>query len=312
MAQSKTRRFTNDHQREFVKLFDAACQRHNRWSVFADFVHMAAIAISNTVDKVHAEEREKTYMQMAGQYNKKELECFARMLSEIVEGLEIDPDQDLLGNLFMNLDLGNQHRGQFFTPYNVSKMMAEVSIATDDLAGRIEKLGWMGVNDCAGGAGGLLIAFANVCMRYGVNFQRSVLFTAQDVDTTAACMCYLQLSLMGCPGYVCIANTLTKPCLCLDKRALIPAPNQDIWYTPLYFMTEWHYRRIWAKMDMLLESASSAENKDFPPTPPVKPKMAKKPKVSKPPEEAPEDVKAEPEPVQVTLAETKTGQLTFF
>ena len=308
MAQSKTRRFINDHQREFVKLFDAACQRHNRWSVFADFVHMAAIAISNTVDKVHAEEREKTYMQMAGQYNKKELECFARMLSEIVEGLEADPDQDLMGNLFMNLDLGNQYRGQFFTPYHVSRLMSEVSIAPDDLTARIEKQGWIAVNDCACGAGGLLIAFANVCMRYGVNFQKSVLFTAQDLDTTAACMCYLQLSLLGCPGYVCIANTLTNPCVCLDKRALIPAPKQDIWYTPLYFTTEWHYRRIWAQMDMLFESTGNTEKKELPPTPPVKQKKARKPKATNPPEE----VKAEPEPVQNTFTETKTGQLTFF
>ena len=321
MAQSYTRHITDAHQRQFVKLFETVCQRHNRWTVFTDFVHMAAIAVSNTVDKVHAENREKTYMQMEAQYSKKELDCIRNMFAELVLGLDVNTDQDFMGGLFMNLELGNQYRGQFFTPYCIGRLMAEMTAQKDIIDQKIEKRGWISVNDCCCGAGGLLVAFANTCLRFGVNYQTSVLFTAQDLDTTAAFMCYLQLSLLGCPGYVVIGNTITNPARCLDRRALIPAPNQEVWYTPFYFREVWHYRRIWAQMDMLFDSAVT-ENKaptDNNPQPQnSKGKKPKAKKISKASTEKPvspiNSTPAEPEIAAITinLSETKTGQLTFF
>lgn len=38
---------------------------------------MTAAALSNAVDKVHFEEREKSYLTIAGKYNKAELEAVA-------------------------------------------------------------------------------------------------------------------------------------------------------------------------------------------------------------------------------------------
>ena len=287
---SKTVRHLGDaHQKQFVKLFDAASQRNNRWTVFSDFVHVAAIAISNTVDHDHAAEREKAYARIMKSYNQKETECFQHMFAEIVKGLEANPDQDFMGNLFMNLELGNEGRGQFFTPYCVSSMMARMISGMDALKSKIETKGWVSVSDPACGAGGMLAAFANVCMMCDVNYQRSVLFVAQDVDFTAACMCYVQLSLLGCPGYVVIANTLSNPATALDKRMLIPTPTQNIWYTPTYFLTEWHWRRKFALLDMMFSADAITESAPI-----------ETPKVPK------------PEPVKSSLTETKTGQLTFF
>ena len=105
------------------------------------------------------------------------------------------------------------------------------------------------------------MAFANECRRPGVdiNYQTSVLFVAQDIDMVAGLMCYIQLSLLGCPGYVAIANTLTNPCTSIDGRGLIPRHGEHIWYTPFYFREEWHWRRIAAQMDMLINSGRSLE-----------------------------------------------------
>ena len=273
------------HQRQFVKLFDAASQRNNRWSVFSDFVHISAIAISNTVDHAHAEEREKEYARITKSYNRKEMDCLRHMFAEIVEGLEANPNQDFMGDLFMNLELGNECRGQFFTPYCVSSMMARMISDIDALKQKIENKGWVSVSDPACGAGGMLAAFANVCMSCNVNYQRSVLFVGQDVDYTAACMCYIQLSLLGCPGYVVIANTLSNPATSLDKRMLIPTPTQNVWYTPTYFLTEWHYRRQFALLDMMFNADTASKEA---PTKPI------------------------PEPVNMSLSESKHGQLTLF
>lgn len=264
---SRTRYLRNEKQKNLVKLFDAACYRHNRGMAWSDFMLMAAIAVANLVDRSNAEEREKLYLQLAGKYDQKELTCFAEMFAEIVYGLEEDPDQDFLGELFMTLELSSAFNGQFFTPYNLCSAMARCAGDGQDLRARIEAEGWISVNDPACGAGALLVAFANWCRENGVNYQTSVLFAAQDIDRTVACMCYLQLSLLGCPGYVVVDNTLTHPSVCLDSRGLIPVHGPDVWYTPMYFREEWHLRRTAWHLDQVLLTAAGGRRKAQEPAP---------------------------------------------
>ena len=42
--------------------------------------------------------------------------------------LEENPDQDLLGVAYTKLGLGDAKRGQYFTPYNICKMMAKMMV----------------------------------------------------------------------------------------------------------------------------------------------------------------------------------------
>lgn len=128
----------------------------------------------------------------------------------------------------------------------------------DDLKARIEQRGWVAVNDPACGAGALLIAFANECRRPGhdINFQTSVLFVAQDIDFLAGMMCYIQLSLMGCPGYVVIDDSISSPITGIDPHGLIPRDGPNVWYTPMYFRDVWHWRRLWVQMDRVLFTAA--------------------------------------------------------
>ncbi|MBQ8616352.1 MAG: SAM-dependent DNA methyltransferase [Clostridia bacterium] len=251
MAKSASRLVRDLHQQNIIKLFDKVDQSHSRWQTWADFVVMAAIAISNTVDKAHAEEREKQYLAIAGKYRPKDLQFFAEILAEVVAGMEQNPDQDFLGEMYMALELGNDHAGQFFTPYNVCRMMAKMTYG-DVLTAQIERDGWISVNDPACGAGALLVAFANECLERKINYQTSVLFVAQDVDFIVGCMCYLQLSILGCPGYVTIDNTLTHPQTSHDGRGLIPVDSGNVWYTPFYFRAEWQMRRLVESMRRFL------------------------------------------------------------
>lgn len=234
------------HQSNIVKLFDGLLGKHGPWEIWSDWIHMSAIAISNQVDVRHREEREKTYMKISSKYSRKELDVFCQMLAEVVNGLEENPDQDFLGELYMGLDLGNDHAGQFFTPYDVCAAMAKMQ-GTDLAKQGIEEKGWIGVSDPACGAGALLVAFANECRRNDVNYQNSVLFVAQDIDFIVGCMCYITLSLLGCPGYVVIADSLRYPSVSYDKRGLFPVEeNRDIWFTPFFFSTPWQIRCIGA------------------------------------------------------------------
>ena len=299
-----TRVAKNEYQKEFIKLFDGMCGKHSRYEVWQDFVLLTAIEISNAVDIVHREERNETYRSVVGKYTEKERAPFAAMLAQIVMGMEADPGQDFHGELYMNLNLGNSHAGQFFTPYDVCKMMAKITCA--DIADKIKAQGWVGVNDPTCGAGATLVAFANLCREEGVNFQQYCLFTAQDIDYTVACMCYIQLSLMGCAGYVVVGNTITQPSTSIDPRGLIPVDNGNVWYTPMYFSAPWHFRRVWTQMEMMFPNVVEMPAEDAPvdsvsPEPEIRPAILPEP-------EAPQTAIQE----AVVLNMTETGQLTLF
>lgn len=265
--------------------------RFQTWEVWSDFCLMAACAISSPVDAEHHDKREALYAQTAKKYNAKELELFAELFATVVMALDEDPDQDFLGDLFMQLELGSHWHGQFFTPYSICRCMAEISIA--DMYGILAEKGWCSVNDPACGAGALLIAFANECRRRPgreVNYQTSVLFVAQDIDYTAAMMCYIQLSLLGCPGYVIVGNTLTTP----PTESL---QNQDVWYTPMYYRDIWHWRRLWNQLSRIMPTIPPQAPPDSPEEQP----------------EVPVEQGQETTPTTaVSYGENQVGQLMFF
>lgn len=244
-----TRVAKDQYQKEIIKIFDSLQGRHSLWQLWGDFVVMAACTISNAVDISNRENREQLYMSVASGYGKKELDAFAQIFALIVTAYERDTDQDLLGELYMALGLGNDRNGQFFTPYDVCRLMAEMNI--DNAAMQLKERGWISVNDPAVGAGALLIAFANACTRWKINYQQHCLFVAQEIDFNTACMCYIQLSLLGCPGYVYVGDTLADPCTCLDENALVPAKPEKCWFMPMYFHPTWGGRLMIAQMRLI-------------------------------------------------------------
>ena len=139
--------------------------------------------------------------------------------------------------------MGDQWKGQFFTPYCICKAMAKLN-SNEQIEQEIVEKGWISVNDPACGAGALLLAFANEVRERGINYQERVLFIAQDIDYLAGMMCYIQLSLLGCPGYVVVADTLAHPGTCLDERGLMPRQGKNVWKTPMFFRDCWTWRRI--------------------------------------------------------------------
>lgn len=242
-------------QQEFVKKFEALSGRYSIRQIWEDWVIMAAISISNAVDLQHAPDREKHYMALAGKYSNQELGVFAELFTDFINAMEVNPDQDFLGDMYMAVGMGNEHAGQFFTPYSICKAMAKMT--APDIPGEIQKRGWLSVNDPACGAGALLVAFANECLLQNVNYQTSVLFVAQDIDYIVGCMCYLQLSILGCPGYVKIGDTLARPSTAHDPYGLLPVDDGNIWYTPFYFREEWNTRRLAAMMALTFSRIST-------------------------------------------------------
>lgn len=99
--------FSNEHQKNIVRLFNKICYRHSRWSLWTDFIMLSAISISNMVDLSNAEHREETYRNLQSKYTEQEMKVISQMFSEVVLGLEENIKQDFLGELFMALEHRN-------------------------------------------------------------------------------------------------------------------------------------------------------------------------------------------------------------
>lgn len=230
-----------DSEREFLKLFDKLTYSRSAWQVWEDLMTVMACSISNAVDRTpdkfkrREEQYERAIKRLGG------VEIPAQILGIITMALEVDPDQDFLGKLYMNLNLGSHWHGQFFTPYNVCRMMAEMNFG-DGIQAEIKRKGYISVCDPCVGAGAMLIAAANALRRAKINYQTNAVFVGQDIDRVVAMMAYIQLSLIGCPGYIIIGNSLTNP---LTGHVLFPKDTEglEVWITPLFMHDIWEMRR---------------------------------------------------------------------
>lgn len=120
-------RLKTDYQKSIAKTFDRLNSgKHNRWTVWSDFVTMAACTLS-IADAKHREKKQKLHDEVAAKYTPAEYEQFVSMFSDVIGAFEENPEQDLLGELFMRLELGNDRNGQFFTPYDVCAAIAMMS-----------------------------------------------------------------------------------------------------------------------------------------------------------------------------------------
>lgn len=245
-------RATKERHQAILKKLNSLSGRYSRYQIWCDFVTWAALSISNAIDKLNAPQREEQAGNIVQKYTEAEKKVLSDMFAEFVLAMEEDPDQDFLGELFMMCEFGNDAGGQFFTPYDVCRAMAAINMDTK-IKDQIKEKGFVSCNDCACGAGALLVAFANECRRAGINFQTSVLFVAQDIDYLAACMCYLQMSILGLPGYVYVGNTLTDPCVSADGRGLLPINPQNCFFTPMFFSDVWTWRKLFARIGIATE-----------------------------------------------------------
>lgn len=235
------------HEKEFLSTFRQLLSERSRpWDIWKDFIIMSACALSNPVDKTHYEERENRYLDIIQKYEPRKQVLFPELFAHMVMALEEDPEQDFLGKMYMNLNLGYDELKQVFTPYHVCQLMADITIG--DIVSQVEKQGYITIDDPCCGAGANLIAAIHTARhkleKAGLNYQNHLLVTGQDIEEVVALMCYIQLSLLGVAGFVKVGNTITEPMSPSDT-------TENYWFTPMYFHDVWCYRRIAHRIDTL-------------------------------------------------------------
>ena len=216
-------------QKEIARQVADLGYRHSHWQVFADFVEMAAIAISNAVDLPARAAREKRYMEVVGRYKPDEAAKFLHMFGMLTMALEIEM-ADVLGRTFHDLELHNRWSGQFFSPYPICRMIAKMIVGNrEELEGRIAKRGYLTASEPCCGSGAMVIALAHEIRELGFNYQKHLHVTAVDVDPKCVHMTYLQLSLLHVPAIVIHGNSLR-----LEEFGH--------WYTPAHIMGGWNWK----------------------------------------------------------------------
>lgn len=228
MAQSKNN--------EIAKILDRI-QGFDTYTVTSDFFAVSAIAVRNNVD--YGKEREsyeQRYLSIVKKYRKEDLEIFAQALGVfmgwIQKAMDGDiPFRDFAGEIYMDSGTSSGKAGQFFTPYHVSHLMAEVNFDKEKIKAEIDadpdRLITIAEPTC--GAGGLIVAAIDVLKNAGVNYAWNVFVDCGDIDSRCVHMTYLTLSLLGVPAVVRKGDALS-----LDYS--------ETWYTPAYIFAWPHFK----------------------------------------------------------------------
>lgn len=136
-------------------------------------------------------------------------------------GLMVHQQCDPLGEAAGELELLNSHLGQFFTPYPIARLNAEMTMR--GLGYFIEEQGYCTLAEPACGAGCMVIAAADIVEADEHELCTSMLVQATDLSEQCYQMAYIQLAMRGVAGIVRRGNSLSDE---VFEWAWLPATFQ--------------------------------------------------------------------------------------
>lgn len=243
-------------KKRFTDGFRSLCSNRHQYPVWADLWEMWALTIMNPLTKqLYSgseklekvwQDRENRYLQIIKRYKKSEIETITEMFAAMVQEFERNPWQDFAGQMYMELQISNKNTGQFFTPYSVCGLAAQITGDHESLKQSVKDKGWYCIYDCACGGGAMLIAGCEQANNefHRLDWRNHVMCNANDIDIVCCCMCYVQLSLIGVAGIVTQSDALKQACVDWYKEP------EKVWFTPMYFSEVWSQRRFWHGYDM--------------------------------------------------------------
>ena len=132
-----------------------------------------------------------------------------RLFNLYLQTVEELPFRDILGTLFMRLDVNSVRAGQYFTPWPIAEMMARMTFDREEFLRLVKERGSVSVCDPACGSGVMLLAFGKVVHdalgRDGTNGLR---LYGTDIDSRCVAMCRIQLRMNGLDGMGRMASVL--------------------------------------------------------------------------------------------------------
>ena len=209
-----------------VKIINKIATKESLYVVYSDFIEMSALAISNTCDFANKDRRENQYTSITKKY-REEIKLFQELFSELVKTMD-KGFNDVLGSLYMALELGSKNTWQFFTPYNLAQATARIIF--NKTKNQIFEKGYISLHEPSVGGGAMVIALAEEMYNNGYNPQEQLVVECNDLDLKGVYMSYVQLSLYGIPAIINHADSLK-----MEKY--------DTFKTPFYLLGGWDVKR---------------------------------------------------------------------
>ena len=181
--------------------------KHTIAKVFYDFIAMTAlnIAIEISFNIEDKKKRIEQFKKIAVTYDENEMELFNAFKLELANEYQNNRYQDVLGVLFQELELKNDFKGQFFTPYELSYCMNKINFDKSLL----ENKDFIHCNEPAAGSGGIVIASCQIAEELGYNYSEKLIWSINDVDLMCVYMSFIQLNLIGASALIQHCNTLS-------------------------------------------------------------------------------------------------------
>jgi type I restriction-modification system DNA methylase subunit len=117
-------------------------------------------------------------------------------------------NQDYLGEIYGEMELGGRGHGDYFTPYHVSLMNAKMLLG--NLKEELKTKHYLRVGEPASGSGGMIIACRQVFIEQKCNPSWDMFVFAKDISALCFYMSYIQLSLYGLSAEVVHGDTLAN------------------------------------------------------------------------------------------------------
>ena len=178
-----------DAKQELIQRIQAGSGSYSPYEVFTDWITCLALSIVNACTWEHGwlwEKREQQYKEIMKKHGEK-ANVFFEMTGLLAMALE-DKIEDVLGEVYMRSGCGNKNTGQFFTPFHLSKLSAELGLGNKTPES-------LELNEPSCGAGGMIIAAAAVikivesAIRTSWRLLRRILTGKQYTCAMCSCHC---------------------------------------------------------------------------------------------------------------------------
>jgi hypothetical protein len=163
---------------------------YSAYGIFEDWLELMLTALQRN---------DEEYLKIVHKYrntaktSEREIDYFCAAFGRLLVHMK-RTNEETLGELYMQWNMANKFRGQFFTPKNIAAMMARML----NPQGRII--------DPACGAGILLVEAIKAMDNKKLD---ASVFYAQDIDLTCVNMCALNLCFFNVNGFVIWGDTYT-------------------------------------------------------------------------------------------------------
>lgn len=198
--------------RTFEKLGDIL--RTYPHEAFRLFVACAACALA-------AGQREEDYRHLVAPYKPAQIQALSETFAEFVAAAELNDFRDVMGPVHMELGSksAQQSNGEFYTPYEVCRMMAKLTLT--DVTIPVDRP--LLIQEPCTGAGQMVLCAAEELISIrGLCSSLNIYVEAWDVSPLACDMSFINFTLHGIPAEVVHGNSLSYEVFARRRNIFYP------------------------------------------------------------------------------------------